>query len=1367
MEYPSDLPSPIFWFDARQTNGWDISGGKVTKIPSLVGDRYLTTDQTTGHFTGWQVTGGTYLESDDMILGPAVDFGEVHYGGASAPGLVFDGRSLAEGATASNTLRNIGSVVAVYGSHKSGGYFLGGGKNGAGYLRKGDNPFNSSTYELTYANLNGGSIVHNEFKGGIMRQDGVPNLTDRTGFSGAWQTIVFNASATGALDAWGVGLNDARQSYNSTYVHGGGQKIAELLVFSSKLTDAQCAKVEAWLNTKWFGLAPRGWNGNAAVSRIHACSYTGATSGGLARLGFDVDEGETLTVGALDGGQAATTAPGIDKTGKGTLAIDDMAEYDGDFRLKEGTLKFNRRPSPSALPPRRLAHFDASDASSLTTVVENGTNFVTAWKGDAESVCKGEQLYLTPAAGCARAYVRKDAFGEGMPALDLGPFGAGSGAFSFTTEGSSAARTFSGVYTIVAVVGAQEGGGHFGNNYFARSVNSPAYDSPLVVTTKQGSYFYLTEGSCFVDGLKRDMSLGYPDPGYHVVALQVPGFNLSTIGRRDTTASYCGGMRIAEIAIYNRVLNETEMRDASAYLMQKWFGRAAPGYAAADGGRAPDLRTLEIHSGRPTIDVPSNAVVRIDGLDASVPFVKTGGGTLQVPALRGAGDFAILKEGKIEAGYDADPSSDSEMAPGAVFHLDASDTNRMDVVEDTGVKYVSCWYDETMRNYAFQSAEGSRPYLRTDAEGMLNGKPIVDFGPGSTSGRYLNFCRSLNAIRSVYLVIGEMESKSSLLGSSRQCLDVGASTGIASMYAFARASDGNLFLNYDINANVWGGSIFTNGVAGSYSTRPSKAWQIIEVHTTAGAHASALACDRVDQISQTRGGQRLAEVLIYTRPLTARERVATRNYLRSKWFPSASKENLPADTNEKALRPEGYPSRFASLDATCSDVAIGGADDVSARKLVGGNDVEKSGTGTLTIGDLSGFSGTISVKEGALALTGSDPVEASAGFVEDGRIFHADAMYGVATVTNEAGFVSVTNWTSRHDASWAAVPGVEGHSPKLLAYGDDESLLAVDMGMNAQECLRFVKDGKLAHVNPIRSVFWVIGSQNGGGFLLGGGTNYTVNGTPYNFHRGLPASDTYGRTNICNAARPLINSSADPAIRSYGRWWKNGAAVSPTSTGLSGDWDQVSLVFSSANGYTDAQGLAFDGRSFSSSSTMHNTLRPVIGNQRLAEVIIYDRVLTDAERLQNEAYLRDKWSIGLHKSTVNSASVELAAGAVLDCGGTNQYVAAISGAGTVTNGTLTAGALVADAEAAGCLVVEGTFAVPPGMTVELRNLPAVTGKVYIDVLHAASFSGVENVSDAVFAGDVPPDDVKAKLVLRAGRLSVRLSKATGAFLLVR
>jgi hypothetical protein len=72
------------------------------------------------------------------------------------------------------------------------------------------------------------------------------------------------------------------------------------------------------------------------------------------------------------------------------------------------------------------------------------------------------------------------------------------------------------------------------------------------------------------------------------------------------------------------------------------------------------------------------------------------------------------------------------------------------------------------------------------------------------------------------------------------------------------------------------------------------------------------------------------------------------------------------------------------------------------------------------------------------------------------------------------------------------------------------------------------------------------------------------------------------------------------------------------------------------------------------------------GRQRLAEVIFYGRALSDAERAQNENYLARKWGLlGVRGDVENPAAVHVAAGATLDCGGTNQYVAAISGGAVV------------------------------------------------------------------------------------------------------
>ena len=81
----------------------------------------------------------------------------------------------------------------------------------------------------------------------------------------------------------------------------------------------------------------------------------------------------------------------------------------------------------------------------------------------------------------------------------------------------------------------------------------------------------------------------------------------------------------------------------------------------------------------------------------------------------------------------------------------------------------------------------------------------------------------------------------------------------------------------------------------------------------------------------------------------------------------------------------------------------------------------KSGAGTLTVGDLSAFDGTVSVAEGTVALAGQRPASVG-GLVTDGLLFRMDAAQGLTTTTNAAGVVSVDKWESTLGDGWAAEP---------------------------------------------------------------------------------------------------------------------------------------------------------------------------------------------------------------------------------------------------------------------------------------------------------------------------------------------------------
>ena len=208
---------PAFWFDCTQTNGWEISeDGKVSKIPSLSGSRYLTTTEFTS-WTGW--VDGTkpplppdFLPSDETLGGmPSLDFGEL----GSLRAMMFDPYEYPSGAK-TNILHNIGSIVAVWGSQNSGGWILGGGPNtwtgntGASYAWhrrpsyvRGNNQFDYDSpliYGFGYAN---------PFNRGA-RHDGILTDSYAIGFNRAWEVIALPAQDATAA-ASGLGLGDTRR----------------------------------------------------------------------------------------------------------------------------------------------------------------------------------------------------------------------------------------------------------------------------------------------------------------------------------------------------------------------------------------------------------------------------------------------------------------------------------------------------------------------------------------------------------------------------------------------------------------------------------------------------------------------------------------------------------------------------------------------------------------------------------------------------------------------------------------------------------------------------------------------------------------------------------------------------------------------------------------------------------------------------------------------------------------------------------------------------------------------------------------------------------------------------------------------------
>ena len=1377
--WPADIPAPIFWFDCTQTNGWEITLGEdgtnyVTKIPSLVGDgRFLTTDTTLEGttFTGWGATAvkpPMLVSYDDLAGGPVLDFGKF----GSYRGMMFNPHHYETVGETKNLLANIGSMVALYGSQEGGGYILGGGNRTTTasaedyrWVREWDNFYTKNGAISYYWNeVLGPYIGTGKNAPGFFMQNGMPSSVEEAGMNGGWQVLGFVTDAP-KWYATGLGLGDTRAGFN----RNGGCRIGEMMIFDVTLTQDQMRRAQMFLNRKWLGSGYRGWNGDAHLGRLR----TKPT--GNVQAVVDVPEGETLTVDKLAGGRRGS----IVKTGGGKLSLGSASEYSAPIKLKGGTLSIERKTAPESadeLPYGLYMRFDASERSSMVLSDEGGTNFVCRMNNLAPGKQRGRQIYLDTYATeitkdgvkvpvDLRPWLIENPLGKNLPLVDFGPSkqGADGNYFCFFTDVETKVTGEDGTEqivtsrerfapnvagTLIALVSAERGGGHLCNGRLSRYgrwlgddkhttglLNTGAYGAAKIYSTNEAS-------RVFVDGQRHGPTDGYPHAGCHVVAYQVTQGKVNAIAaEQDYTAaesSAAGGVMFGEMLFYNRPLTDDELMEISAYLSKKWLGRDMPGYSGSASGVA-DVQEVETLSDS-AIEVPKGQNVKIAKLTARYPLEKTGEGTLEI----GAGSVTpglTVKGGKVKVTESApEVTANCQLAPGAAFHLDAANLDSFVFEESGGTNFIRSWYSPNGIP-ARQMTVERRPWLTPDEADYLNGKPVVDFGVykmnsgsaiSSPGGRCMSLGVPLDSVRSVFIVRGSQNGGGALLGET-----------VDSFSDWTRQGDSVATLERAIigspSAEVASGEFYLDGVLTNCNKAlPTGGYEIIDVHPSASTHVSALA---VYHGAYMYGGQRIAELVIYQRPLSEREKVATRNYLVKKWFPERELQALPDDEESDLTL------QLASVAADGS--VVDAASPVSAAFAEGAGRLEKTGESELAIDDISRLEGEIVVKEGALALTGERP-SVKPELVEEGRILHLDATCGITAVTNADMSVSVTGWESRLGDGWTAVPGPQfGTSdvfyPTLLEYelkGMPVVKMTGPVSTKGEEYFLFHKDGVRTRLEGIKSVFWVIGSQEGGGWLMGGGGTGGLG-----WHRGNEGSKPGDSLLLSHAFYDLRAAS-----------WRINREDVTYASGLSGGYDLMSMVMKDTATGANADGLAFDGRII---TTPPQNYRTRTGRQRIGELIVYDRVLSAEEREKVESYLAAKWFNGQQSST-NAASVSLASGTTLRTEG-DQYVDTLSGSGAV-EGDVTVRRFRKDFADTGMLEVSGTLTLAENPVVEIADVPAkIPAGTLIPIASASTFAGRENFAGATIIGI--PAHLKAHLKIIDDTLYVRLGR--GMTLIVR
>ena len=453
-------------------------------------------------------------------------------------------------------------------------------------------------------------------------------------------------------------------------------------------------------------------------------------------------------------------------------------------------------------------------------------------------------------------------------------------------------------------------------------------------------------------------------------------------------------------------------------------------------------------------------------------------------------------------------------------------------------------------------------------------------------------------------------------------------------------------------------------------------WQVISLDLGADADVHSFGqADATD--TNTSGGQCYAEILLLAEVPTEAQRVAVERYLAKKWGLMAQYSDSGARTG---ARLSGTGTATLDADTELSGT-FRGTVDVNGKNLVVSALPKPPAAADVPAGDrtfwvdpeLDG-----AIDHGRTAATETRPLEVSALYGRDnaGLVKTDGSFYFSGPLSDDGkGWAQTTldrrPWLSR---------GARGSGPvrNWLDFTDHYSpdelrnvLRVKTLPFNGES-----KTGDDATV-PYRSGFFVLDSSRGGGSLVL--DNIQGNGSVY--HR-----------DDANAAAPIWHSrnSSDGLYLSNGDTYLDGVPVDGKTHGFFGRPE----VFS----FTATQGL--------STKFYTGHINAAVNCELVGEVILYNRALSDAERVTVNAYLMSKW-LGIAPVGYSDLS-----GATLTGAGTVECAsqAALPKFGDGFSGTIT----LAETEFAFAVDAQATPSVigaisAPGATVDLPA--AVTVRV--------------------------------------------------------
>jgi hypothetical protein len=642
-------------------------------------------------------------------------------------------------------------------------------------------------------------------------------------------------------------------------------------------------------------------------------------------------------------------------------------------------------------------------------------------------------------------------------------------------------------------------------------------------------------------------------------------------------------------------------------------GNAYSGFLLpATPSHSPHMSALS-GKNRPTIEVPTAGTsATLDYLYDGGMLEKTGAGTLTVETAATNSSINVAA-GDIVLGGMGDAAINA-ICDKAWIHLDADDETTTQTTLKDGRQAVVTWKDvrgEGRPSAVEQFDHGSylayveKPFISPAVS--PTGRRLVDFGTNPRYGNtdygptncLMKFSSVCTTIREVFYAVWAPNSYSfcNVIGSkdntSWHFLNNSSST------FFTKAST----VENSAASSVLFGDLSYNGQHfSSYAklpdTRTVTNMFVLGVASEYDLTAALFGSDRLSSLRT--GGFRIGELLIFTNNLTRAERTRINRYLMRKWC-GENEMDFPmvrvATAATKIGVPEGRTAKVGELVAAAGTAT-------------------KTGEGTLQVGRLYPADAKIDVRGGGVGFLERPAPSTSAPAEEPA--FWLDANHVTTTTFDGYDADYVTTWNDcRAGASQNATTGVATppQVPKLIPNALN-GLPVVDFGTQAA--------GDNAYM-------WTsLGTTKKfyAGFVV---LCYTQNMSPSPF-TGNNNMEFFrsGGTRILSYSYNLQQSPA-------ATWTRNGMIVDPRAEYSLRD-DSLNQYFVIAFSGTSPQAVA--GIVFDPSNTAATKTKT--GCMRIGEMLLYDRMLSEQERIDTEAYLMKRWLNADHPAALVSPTVAFA-----------------------------------------------------------------------------------------------------------------------------